>query len=71
MVLVGVPLTYILNWIRNRMAYMGVKDIYQIASERVDDVTDIPLCTVMEALEIDPNEIVSLMDEIEEGLESF
>ncbi|WP_431078401.1 hypothetical protein [Bacillus pacificus] len=53
------------------MAYMGVKDIYQIASERVDDVTDIPLCTVMEALEIDPNEIVSLMDEIEEGLESF
>ncbi|MBL3848169.1 hypothetical protein V4483_25495 [Bacillus paranthracis] len=46
---------------------MGVKDIYQIASERVNDVADIPLCTVMKALEIDPNEIVSLMDEIEEG----
>ncbi|WP_179864195.1 hypothetical protein [Bacillus cereus] len=46
---------------------MGVKDIYQIASERVGDVADIPLITVMEALEIDPNEIVSLMDEIEEG----
>ncbi|EEM68502.1 MULTISPECIES: hypothetical protein [Bacillus cereus group] len=46
---------------------MGVKDIYQIASERVDDVADIPLCTVMEALEIDTNEIVSSMDEIEEG----
>ncbi|EJV42176.1 hypothetical protein IEK_05842 [Bacillus toyonensis] len=46
---------------------MGVKDIYQIATERVDDVCDIPLCTVMETLEIDPNGIVSLMDEIEEG----
>ncbi|MGM2815352.1 hypothetical protein ACS2Q8_25820 [Bacillus cereus group sp. Bce007] len=46
---------------------MGLKDIYQIASERADDVTDIPLCTVMEALEIDLNEIVSLMVEIEEG----
>ncbi|MFJ6034297.1 hypothetical protein ACIQFL_28775 [Bacillus toyonensis] len=46
---------------------MGVKDIYQIAAERVNDVCDIPLCTVMEALEADPNEIVSLMDEIEEG----
>ena len=56
-----------LNRIGNRMAYMGVKDIYQIAAERVNDVCDIPLCTVMEALEADPNEIVSLMDEIEEG----
>ncbi|EDX59465.1 hypothetical protein BC03BB108_E0019 (plasmid) [Bacillus cereus 03BB108] len=45
----------------------GVKDIYQIAAERVNDVCDIPLCTVMEVLEIDPNEIVSLMSEIEEG----
>lgn len=56
-----------LNWIRDRTAYMGMKDIYQTASERVDDVVDIPLCTVMEALEIDTNEITSLMDEIEEG----
>lgn len=46
---------------------MGLKDIYKIASERVGDVADIPLCTVMEALEIDTNEVVSLMDEIEEG----
>lgn len=67
MVLVSVSFTYILNWIRNGLAYMGVKDIYQIASERVNDVADIPLCTVMEVLEIDPNEIVGLMDEIEEG----
>lgn len=57
----------ILIGIRNGLAYMGVKDIYQIASERADDVVDIPLCSVMETLEIDPNEIVSLMDEIEEG----
>jgi hypothetical protein len=47
---------------------MGVKDIYQFASERVDDVADIPLCTVMEVLEIDPNETVRLMDEVEEDL---
>ncbi|ACH42301.1 hypothetical protein IEBH_gp44 [Bacillus phage IEBH] len=67
MVLVSIPFTYILNRIRNRVAYMGIKDIYQIASERVNDVADIPLCTVMKALEIDPNEIVSFMDEIEEG----
>ncbi|AEW58604.1 TPA: hypothetical protein ACOQ34_005671 [Bacillus cereus] len=46
---------------------MGVNDIYQIAAERVNDACDIPLCAVMEVLEIDPNEIVSLMDEIEEG----
>ncbi|WP_179880288.1 hypothetical protein [Bacillus cereus] len=46
---------------------MGIKDIYQIAAERVNDVADIPLCTVMETLEIDTNEIVSLMSEIEEG----
>lgn len=55
------------NWIRYRVAYMGIKDIYQIAAERVNDVADIPLCTVMETLEIDTNEIVSLMSEIEEG----
>lgn len=67
MVLVSVSSTYILNRIRDRLACMGVKDIYQIAVERVNDVCDIPLCTVMETLEIDPNEIVSLMDEIEEG----
>ncbi|WP_255255995.1 hypothetical protein [Bacillus cereus group sp. BfR-BA-01322] len=44
-----------------------MKDVYELAIERVNDVCDIPLITVMEALEIDPNEIVSLMDEIEEG----
>lgn len=67
MVLISIPFTYILNRIRDRLAYMGVNDIYQIAAERVNDACDIPLCAVMEVLEIDPNEIVSLMDEIEEG----
>ncbi|TKI94243.1 hypothetical protein FC699_16045 [Bacillus wiedmannii] len=47
------------------------KDIYEISAERVNDVCGIPLCTVMETLEIDPNEIVSLMDEEVDWVDFF
>ncbi|MFA2628358.1 hypothetical protein ACQVST_26390 [Bacillus cereus] len=44
-----------------------MKDVYELAAERVNDVGAIPLEKVMEELGINPNSVIELMDEIEEG----
>ncbi|HDR6289494.1 TPA: hypothetical protein QCU33_005644 [Bacillus cereus] len=43
-----------------------MKDVYEIAAERVSDVCAIPVDKVMEELGINPNSVIELMDEIEE-----
>ncbi|QKE56497.1 hypothetical protein [Bacillus phage YungSlug] len=43
-----------------------MKDIYEISKERVNDVCNIPLSVVMKELEINPEEVEKLLEEIEE-----